>query len=370
MGRRVDVPITPSVLEWAIEESGYTLPEVSSAVAGGEPALTSWLDGTAKPSLTDIKKIARKLHRQVATFLLPERPAPTGLSVRFRHPMGGHERSLNPTERRYLRRARRLQDAHAWLLPELANEEPRLELEAIATAPVDVAEKVRAQLGLSVAQQIEWRSASAAFDAWRAAVERRGVIVVLFPMGQESCRGFSLWHDTAPLIAVNTTWKDEARIFTLFHELGHLLTRSDSVCEISEVATGDLQEPDERWCEGFAAAVLIPAEAIGRLPKVADLNALSRLASQYKVSLRAMAIRLIGVQKATWSLYRSIPSAPDSKREGGGGGGRNRREIREDELGHRGTGIFVEAVRRGIISESVVLDHLDVPFSAFVLGAT
>ena len=33
---RVEVPITPSVLKWAIDQSGYTLPGVSEAIGGRE----------------------------------------------------------------------------------------------------------------------------------------------------------------------------------------------------------------------------------------------------------------------------------------------------------------------------------------------
>lgn len=366
MGRRVEVPITPSVLRWAIAESGYTEPEVSSWIDGGEQTLAAWLEGTSRPSLTEMKDVAGRLHRQMATFLLPAPPADAEMSVKFRHPLGGKQRSLNPIERRYVRRARRLQDAHAWLLAELGQPSLDIPRVSLAASPEDTGKHIRELLGVGLEQQFEWRSASAAFDAWRDAIERLGIVVVLFPMGNASCRGFSIWSDAAPLIAVNTAWKDEARIFTLFHELGHLVTRTDSACALGDVATGTPDEPAERWCETFAAAVVIPIGGAGRLPGVTELRHLGRLANQYKVSLRAMAIRLIGDGKATWSLYRSIPAAADNKREGGGGGtGRNRREIREDEFGHRGTGVFVEAVRREVITTSQALDYLDIPVAEF-----
>ena len=70
--------------------------------------------------------------------------------------------------------------------------------------------------------------------------------------------------------------------------------------------------------------------------------------------------------RATWTLYREIPPASDAKRQGGGGGtGRNRVEIRVDELGRRGTEIFVTAVERDVITESQAIDYLDVPVADF-----
>lgn len=365
MGRRVEVPITPSVLKWAIAESGYTEPEVSSWIEGGEATLASWLSETAKPSLSEMRTIAGKLHRQLATFLLPEPPDSTGLSIHFRHPLGGPARPLNPVERRYVRRATRIQTAHAWLHRELGHGSPKLPAVDLGSPSINAAGTMRALLGVTIDQQRGWRTASLAFDEWRQSVERLGVLVFLFPMGDSACRGFSLWDDSAPLVAINTRWRDEARIFTLFHELGHLVTRSDSACQLSETSVGHASDPAERWCEAFAAAVLVPAAAVRALPDVHDLRHLAKLADQFKVSLRAMAITLIGAGRSDWTLYRTIPAHADNKRDGGGGTGRNRREIREDEFGHRGTGLFVEAVRREVITESQALDYLDVPSSEF-----
>lgn len=366
MGKRIEVPITPSVLKWAIEESGYTRAEVSEAIGGDEQLLSSWLTDKAKPSLSELKAVAGKLHRQLATFLLPAPPETTPVSIRFRHPQHGHRRPLNPVERRFIRRAQRLQEAHSFLSSELGLDEPALATESTSAAASVAAARFRGRLAVNLTQQAAWRSASVAFDAWREAVERLDIVVLLFPMTDESCRGFSLWDDRAPLVAVNTAWRDEARIFTLFHEIGHLLTRTDSACALAGTSVGDADDPAERWCESFAASVVIPDDVMSTLPKVTDIKSLARAADRFKISLRAMAIRLIGAQKATWSLYKSIPAASENKSRGGAGGtGRNRREIREDEFGHRGTRLFVEAVRRDVITESQALDYLDIPSADF-----
>jgi Zn-dependent peptidase ImmA (M78 family) len=365
MGRRTEVPITPDVLRWAVAESGISIPEVSEAAGVDVEEFEAWLQDHGKPSVTQIKRVATKLHRQVAVFLLPAVPAEARLQIEFRHPIGQEPRALTAVERRYLRRARRLQEAHAWLIRELERGFSELPIRPLSTNPEQVADSVRSHFAITVADQARWKNASVAFDAWRGAVESLGVTVVLFPMGVESCRGFSLWDDASPLIAVNTAWRDEARIYTLFHELGHLVTRTNSACSESP-ATPDARDPVERWCEEFSAALLMPRESIRETAQVSDLQALARLARAHKVSLRAMAIRLIGLSKATWALYRDIPAASDAKTQGGSGGtGRNRREIRQDELGARGTEIFVAAVQRDIISESQALDYLDIPAVEF-----
>lgn len=108
------VPITPSVLEWAIAASGLSPVEVAAEVGIDGAELESWISGQEKPALTKCRKLAATVHRQLAVFLLPAPPESEGIDVRFRHPIGSKfQRALTPDERRLLRRARRLQEAEA-----------------------------------------------------------------------------------------------------------------------------------------------------------------------------------------------------------------------------------------------------------------
>jgi Zn-dependent peptidase ImmA (M78 family) len=222
-------------------------------------------------------------------------------------------------------------------------------------------------------EQKRWATATIAFDEWRSALERAGHLVFLFSLGKDSCRGFSLWDDFAPVVAVNTAWNEPARIFTLFHEMGHLITRTSSAC-VESVRTSSKTDPVERWCERFAAHVLMPTRdleaALQRYgwsanAHITDLSVASRVASRYKVSLRAAVIRLIELRAATWSLYDAIPPISDDKRNGGGGGGRNRTQIREDQFGERATSILVNAVERELLDRSQAVEFLDIPDVTF-----
>ena len=360
------VPITPRVLEWAIAESGLSHSEVAESVRVDESELERWIAGQEKPAVTKCRRLAATLHRQLAVFLLPAPPAYERIDVSFRHPIGAQfRRALRPDERRFLRLARRLQGAEAWLASELEWERPDLERVSTDESAEPVAARWRSRMGVTISGQKKWKSASTAFDVWRSALEGAGITVAQFSMGADACRGFSMWDERSPLVAVNTAWPDEARIFTLFHEVGHLLTRTDSACATAPIAprAGD---PTERWCETFAAAVLIPAAALSDVTKVDSLSVLSRIARQMRVSVRAMALRLISLGKATWPLYQSIPPAAEVKRRSGAGGtGRNRAEIRADEFGGRTRDLFVAAVQRDVISRSQALDYLDIPSSAF-----
>jgi Zn-dependent peptidase ImmA (M78 family) len=372
MGRATEVPITPSVLRWAVTESGYTNEDIAQAVGVGLPDLDRWASGEVKPTLTQVRKLAAKLHRPFAAFLLPVPPEGRPLPVEFRHPVG-ERRELNPNERRYLRRAARFQEVLSWLARELEIERPKTLSASVNDDALSVAKATRDLLGVTATAQEEWASPSAAFDEWRAAVESTGHLVFLFSLGKDSCRGFSLWDNFAPVVAVNTAWNESARIITMFHEIGHLITRTSSACSES-FRTAANTDPVERWCERFAAGVLMPAKAVettlsqnGWKPgqQITTLNIAKRVANVYKVSLRAAVIRLIEMDAAGWVLYDEIPPMSDQKPPGGGGGGRSRTEIREDQYGDRVTSLLVTAVDREVVSRSQAVDFLDIPDATF-----
>jgi Zn-dependent peptidase ImmA (M78 family) len=364
------VPITPSVLQWAIEQSGHSVERVADCLEVTADELRAWQKGPAQPTLTKLKKLAHILHRPAAAFLLPEPPESVRPQVEFRHPPGAGRRSLNAVELRYLRTAGRLQRALAWISDELGEAASALPQVRVGSDAEALALETRRELNVSLETQYRWTTHSQALQIWRGALERAGILVFLLPLGKESCRGFSLWNERAPVIAVNTWWNSAARIFTLFHEYGHLLTRTSSACLDSGLIRTTHGDQAERWCEHLAACVLMPWESVEHFLRedlrwasgrtVNDLAGLRHLAQRFKVSLRAAALRLIHGHAATWDLYAKIPSASDQKQGGGGGGGRKRRQIREDWYGSRTTRLFLSAIDKDVLTRTDVLGYLDV----------
>ena len=201
----------------------------------------------------------------------------------------------------------------------------------LPSAAGHAASQARSQLAVLVDEQTSWPSSSAALAAWPKAVEAYGILVFSLPLGEASCRGFSIWDSYSPLIALNSCWNPEARIFTLFHEYGHLLTRTNSACLNAGISSLPLDgDPIERWCEEFAAALLLPWNAVIQVlsrevgwvsgAKVTKLAGVAQVARRFRVSLRATALTLIKHGAADWSIYGALPKASDNKPTGGGKG--------------------------------------------------
>ncbi|WP_420821677.1 ImmA/IrrE family metallo-endopeptidase [Pseudonocardia acidicola] len=144
-------------------------------------------------------------------------------------------------------------------------------------------------------------------------MEARGVLLLQFSsLERNSCRGFLLPHDAAPVVAVNTKYNPAARLFTVFHELAHLIRGDTAICDDPRSSS------TERWCEQTAAQVLAPTDDL--LPyldrwvttgKVTSIDDCRRIANRYKISLRAAAVRLISVERAESSLYSRIDRDTD-----------------------------------------------------------
>lgn len=366
--RMAKVPITPEVLGWAIRESGHEPDAVAHAVGVDESTLDSWVLGIDQPSMTQFHKLASFLKRGEALFFLPRPPRTRPVEVEFR---GLNRREPSPVERQNMRIAARLQRGLDWVSGGLGTEAPEIPKLSVTRDPEDAATEARKRMGVTVAEQLEWRSAFEAQHRWRAALERQGAVVLFLAMGKDAVQGFSLWHDQVPLIAVNTHWIAAARCYTMFHEYAHLLTRTSSICAKSTSMTKD-GDKIERWAEEFSAAFLLPWRAVtqqmderyGWKPGTRiGLEQARYISNKFHVSLPASVLRFVGKGAASWDLFRSIPKYVDNKPKGGPPaeeGTNTRPDRRLREFGVRATRTFLRGIERDIISRDDALRYLDV----------
>ncbi|MEO8359890.1 MAG: XRE family transcriptional regulator [Vicinamibacteria bacterium] len=365
----LETALSRPVLRWAIQESGLSLDDLAKSLKVDRATVESWLSLEERPNVTQFRRLAAALKRPEAVFFMASPPSLEGPTVQFRHSPGSVRKERNAAERRSVRDAARLQRAARWLLRESEAVAVSRPVARLSEPPAAVAKRARAWLGVTSVEQSEWTSASKALRAWIAALENLGVLVFSYAMGRESCRGFSLWDEYAPVVALNTAYNAEARMFTLFHEYGHILTQTGSIC--AGWVTSEKADPAERWCEEFAAAVLLPASefeaaivTFGGVPdeEEAQLKLVGRLATRYKVSRRATTIRLIELRYAGWDLYKALPPLVDDKPKGGAPPDepRDRFVLRSERYGQRAQALVAQGLRADLISPTDALNLLDI----------
>lgn len=106
-------------------------------------------------------------------------------------------------------------------------------------------------------------------------------------------RGFVLYDDIAPFVFVNNNDFISAKIFTLIHELVHILIGQSASFDLRDLQSSNNEI--EQFCNKCTAEFLVPAEKIKEIKQVNYEN----LARQFKVSQLVIARRLLDVGKIT-----------------------------------------------------------------------
>ena len=72
-------------------------------------------------------------------------------------------------------------------------------------------------------------------DYWISLIESLGILVFEFyNIEPEQLRGYALYYDKLPIIGINHRESPNAKKFTLFHELAHLIMKKDGISNINE----------------------------------------------------------------------------------------------------------------------------------------
>lgn len=363
------VPVNGEVVRWAVEESGLSMDEAAAKSKVDEAVLKGWVEGVGKPSRGEFTRLVRTLKRPSALFFAPEVPEASPLPAMRRVP-GQTVHTLSAQERLWMRRALRLQKMVSFLRGRWGRQVdlPRFNGEAAESA----GERLRQWLGVGLGLSVAWDSNAEAWRWWRERLEGRGVLVFALQLGRDGVRGFSIWNEAAPAVAVNTAYNPAARIFTAFHELGHLTLRSGAACndlELSGPSRGSAIDGDEeRWCEEFAASVLLPPEAVFEFVEtdgndVEGFYLAKKVAGRFGVSIRAAAIRLEQLGAAAGSLYALVnEGAGGWDREKGFARGASPRRVqrRFNEYGEAAIDTLLRGSEQGLINLRDLRDYLRV----------
>ncbi len=112
-------------------------------------------------------------------------------------------------------------------------------------------------------------------------------------------RGLSIVDEKMPIIIVNNSDSKKAQLFTLLHELGHVLC-GDMVIDGEEAGTSDI----EKWCDEFAGEFLMPKESSCWAGfSGTDLLSIKELAKRFHVSPYACLVRLKQLGKIDQETY-------------------------------------------------------------------
>ena len=344
------VPVSGAVITWAREFRGLSLEEAAELLRVTPQELENIETEVKQPSLTKFEKIAAVYKLPLATLFRRTPPREPPPLTDFRTFEGGPPRASFDF-RVALSNVRTLQ---ATLRKLLADDDDFLGAQLrrydVRNTPFEQGAAERRALGVTVQQQLRW-PVGTGFRHWRAVIERVGVAVYLQKFDLRDCRGTALLEDSEiPAILINKMEdSDNARSYTLIHEYAHLLIRQPGISDLNR------RNPVEAWCNRFAAAFLMPVEALRQVlprwpdrPHDWDDGTIREAARALKVSAQALAIRLEELGRAHEGLNRRFivrPNAPANP-------ARVQYVVRRlSEMGGRYTSSVIGALDRDVIDE-------------------
>jgi Zn-dependent peptidase ImmA (M78 family) len=369
-GKSFSVSVEPTILIWARESIGLSVDEVVKKIRGITiNTIKGWetVGSTVKPTFAQIEKLSKIYKRPLSAFLLPAPPKEPPFPKDFRTLPSEEKQLLKPKTHLAVRRARRFQYSAIELIKELGEESKKISIRAnLSDDPEILAEEVRMQFGIKGFPSRVSLTKETALDEWIKILENNGILVfqISITMNKE-IRGFSLIDENAPAIVLQRSDETSAKIFTLFHELAHLLLREGGICDLEE---SDISH--EKFCNHFAGAFLVPknellghsvVQAHPRMEEWPD-NLLKKLAWYFKVSPEVILRRLLTLGRTSKKYYLKKHKEWKSKYKKPFGRKDEKTEIKVclQERGKKYTSMVFDAYERRKIDEMRTADYLGV----------
>ncbi len=266
--------------------------EVARRLKKSADAIQAWEAGTDSPTYCQLESLAYKVYkRPIAVFFFSEPPDVPRPRNSFRTLPETELEELSPQFMRIYNKAIAMQIGLGEL-NEGVNPASRRILEELHfgtwTDARQMAAEVRQYLGIDLQTQMAWRGADKAFKEWRGAVEHKGVFVFKDAFKQDDISGFCLADPTFPMIYINNSTPHTRQVFTLFHELAHLLLGTGGITKIDETYLRGIRGENrqiEVLCSRFTAEFLVPDEDFSRHCRVhVSDQTIQDLSDRYSVS--------------------------------------------------------------------------------------
>jgi Zn-dependent peptidase ImmA (M78 family)/DNA-binding XRE family transcriptional regulator len=351
-----EVRVNGSVLEWARSIRGLTREQAALLLDISTEELAQYELEEKRPLVSLLRLMAQRYQLNFASLLmpapLPSPKRPTDHRIRF------GKRALSIDTLVAIEEVYEALDAFADIASDSEKVVPTLRIgEArLDEDPETVAARERRRFGITVEQQQTWTNAGAARNGWRRRIEDLGVFTYMIPMPLIELSGFSIYQDNLAAICVNDRETTEgAKIFTLMHEYCHVLLRQTAISDENE------SDNVERFCNQFAASFLIPRAAL--VYEIGDIQTpyefsdgqIKRLSTRFRVSNRAMALRLEKTGLAPTGFYERRTAVWDIPTENSHPGAArvgqpNAIQIRLKRIGRLHANTVIRAARRRIIN--------------------
>jgi len=362
--------INPRIITWARERAGLTIKALAEKMGRDPDEIEVWESGLGNLSYATLEQLAYKhLKLPLAVFFFPEPPELEDPTKKFRRLPSYELERFSPDTYQKIHLGQAYHDSLSSLMMDIPiRRRVFRDLSPGSLEPVEFAKKTREYLGVTLEQQTLFRSCETAFKAWRHAIEDVAVFTFKDSFEDRFISGFSLFEDDYPIIFVNNSNAFPRQVFTLIHELGHILYGVSGVTDIDESYIEMMEDEEsalEVKCNRFAAHLLVPDQSFRedlRYFQATGPDAISEIAQRYSVSREVILRRLLDHGAVTKEYYerKATDWNKDYLRRDKSTGGGNFYLTRLAYLGEGFARVAFENYHRGRVTRTELANHLNV----------
>ena len=247
------------------------------------------------PTSNQLYQLANRYQVPIGFFYLNEIPEKERTKISHRKFLDSG--FLTRDERRSIQSNLEKASFYRFLSEEMGQDKKFNITATLTNSPSEIREKaneLREVLSVTVLGARECKTSNDAFGFWRERIERSGILV--FQGTYKTLRGFAAIEGGQPVIGVSSRDAYVGRIFTLFHEIAHIMLANPSLDDSENVDFLKENTSDvERFCNRFAAEFLLPEQVVYLIkprPSFITDSELNKASSAFKVSRPAILQRL------------------------------------------------------------------------------
>ena len=305
MGAKKYAYVNYKMLVWARSETPFgTTSDVANHISGfRSEVIDKWERGEELPSITEAKKLANLYKVPFATFYLSNPPEKKTKAYTDRRTY--NDTVYRETSYELWSEIGRI-TGNRQIIVNLSDDTEYRSLPSVGPklSEKQIADVIRKYFELDLPFKNKSAYRNNGFNYY-------GIMVAqITGVSLSEMRGISMYYDTFPIIAINNKDFERAKVFSLFHEVAHLVRRSSSLCLID---FDERNDEEEKICDRIAAEVLMPEESFRYVSSNAlnlygdwsDLCLIS-IADKYAVSTFSVVRRLRELDIINGSDYYSI----------------------------------------------------------------
>lgn len=362
--------INPEMIIWARKRNRLSVEDLATLMKKEPAEIRKWEAGTEMPSYANLEALSyRHLNVPLALFFFPEPPSIEDSVAKFRRLPEYEFRRISRDTMQMMRVAQGYQES----LIEFANDGTQQrklfrKLDRKSMTVRELASKTREYLGITIKKQIAFRSPEEAFKNWRHCLEGAGIFTFKGSLEDKFISGFCLLHEEFPIIFINNSNAFTRQIFTLVHELGHILFEIHGVTDVDEKYLDHMGQKDkslEIKCNQYATEVLVPTDSFENdilLFRDKGPDAIPKIAEKYSVSKEVISRRLLDRKLVTADYYSTKAEEWNQEylRSKAATSGGNYYLTKLSYLGSGFAQLAFEIYQRGRLTKTQLASHLNV----------